>query len=248
MAEHQHRGLEHDGHAGHQHGAHADHNHGDHAHHPSDDGHQQPHAHHRFDDPERWAKVFDDPERDAWQKPDEVVALLDIRHGMRVADIGAGTGYFMSRLSRAAGEDGDDDGTDDLHAGEDGDVVMIDIEPTMVDYMKARAIREGAANVTCVVTAPDVPGLREPTQRVLIVDTWHHIENRAAWLAAMRPHLTSGARVVVIDFTPDSPMGPPPAMRIPAEAVVKELTDAGFTAGIAAETLPNQFAVVATFR
>ena len=56
--------------------------------------------HQRFDDAERWAKVFDDPARDAWQKPDEVIRALRLPAEASVADLGAGTGYFAVRLAR----------------------------------------------------------------------------------------------------------------------------------------------------
>src|SRR5579859_1655667 len=61
---------------------------------------------HRFTDPEQWSKRFDDPARDAWQKPADVVGLMRIAPGMTVADIGAGTGYFEPYLSRAVGPNG----------------------------------------------------------------------------------------------------------------------------------------------
>src|SRR5690348_13355166 len=60
----------------------------------------RPHAHghgplvHRFEHAEQWAPEFDDPARDAWQQPKDVVDAMEIQPGMTVADIGAGTGYF----------------------------------------------------------------------------------------------------------------------------------------------------------
>ena len=105
-------------------------------------GHGQHHAgppQHSFERAEDWARLFDHPSREAWQKPDEVVALVDLSPGMSVVDVGAGTGYFMTRLSRAVGPR--------------GSVVATDIEPDMVRYMKERAAREKLANVQ-VVTAP----------------------------------------------------------------------------------------------
>ncbi len=62
----------------------------------------QDHHHHRFNDAQKWAKAFDDPARDAWQKPAEVIAALKLTPDVTVADIGAGTGYFAVRLARAA--------------------------------------------------------------------------------------------------------------------------------------------------
>src|SRR5690349_7340605 len=82
------------------------------------DGHHDshPHAHHRFDDPARWSKVFDDPARDAWQKPGHVVTLMAIGPAMTIVDLGAGTGYFEPHLSRAV---------------PDGHVLALDIEPKL---------------------------------------------------------------------------------------------------------------------
>ena len=57
--------------------------------------------HHGFKNADEWAKVFDDPARDAWQQPDRIVAELGLTAAMTVADIGAGTGYFTVRIARA---------------------------------------------------------------------------------------------------------------------------------------------------
>ena len=77
-----------------------------------------------FANAEQWAKLFDDPGRDAWQKPVELVAALELAPGMTVADIGAGTGYLEGHLAAAVGAE--------------GRVIAIDSEPAMVEYMKAR--------------------------------------------------------------------------------------------------------------
>ncbi len=84
--------------------------------------------HHRFDDVERWTAVFDDPERDAWQHPTELVAALDLQPGDVVADIGAGTGYFNPHLADAVGEQ--------------GRVIPIEVETALVEHMTGRAIDE----------------------------------------------------------------------------------------------------------
>ena len=78
------------------------------------------HLDHRFEDPERWAKSFDDPARDQWQMPDRVIEALGLQPGQSVADIGAGTGYFTVRLARASAKP---------------KVFAADIEPSMVAYV-----------------------------------------------------------------------------------------------------------------
>ncbi|MBI4607314.1 MAG: methyltransferase domain-containing protein [Planctomycetes bacterium] len=99
------------------------------------------HAHRRFDDPAAWSKRFDDPARDAWQRPGDVLALLGIERGWTVADLGAGTGYFLKHLSRAVGEE--------------GTVLALDIEPSMVRHMSERVEREGLRNIRALVVPPE---------------------------------------------------------------------------------------------
>lgn len=202
-----------------------------HGHHEEPGGHGHDHAgghHHDFSDVERFAAIFDDPERDEWQRPEQVVALLELSPGATVADVGAGTGYFAPRLSRAVGPD--------------GRVLALDVEPNMVAHMQERFDEAGLDNAEARVVEPSDPGL-ESVDRVLIVDTWHHIEDRGAYAARLREGLAPGGFVLVIDFTADSPHGPPPEMRLTAEQIAAELREGGLEVDVVEETLPYQYAV-----
>jgi SAM-dependent methyltransferase len=202
--------------------------HGEHAHAP---GHVHGGGHHGFENADAWAKVFDDPARDAWQKPDAVVALLELRAGMTVADIGAGTGYFVARLSRAVGPA--------------GRVVATDIEPDMVRYMTERAAREQLGNVEARLAPAAGPGLAAASvDRVLIVDVWHHLGDRAAYARALAAALRPGGAVMIVDFTKEAKHGPPAEMRIPADDIVATLAAAGLRAAVVAEDLPDQYVVI----
>ena len=196
-----------------------------HTHHAHHDGMQ-----HRFDDAEKWAKMFDSPERDAWQRPDEVIALVQPMPGQTVADVGAGTGYFLGRLSQAVGKD--------------GRVLGVDIEPDMVAYMTQRAQKEGWTNVEAVLGATDSPNLPAgAVDRILIVDTWHHIGARGAYAAKLREALVPGGAVFIVDFTLDTERGPPKEHRLSPEAVIAELKEGGLEAELLTETLPDQYVV-----
>ncbi len=190
-------------------------------------GHQPMHRH--FSDAERWAQVFDDPARDAWQKPDQVVAALQLAPDARVADIGSGTGYFAVRLARAVPQ---------------GAVTGADLEPDMVQYLNARAAKESLANLRAIVAAPDDPKLPEPVDLVLVVDTYHHIGARPDYFARLRERLRPGGRVAIIDFKLDSPTGPPASGRIAPEVVEKEMAQAGYRRIAAHDFLPNQYFLV----
>jgi ubiquinone/menaquinone biosynthesis C-methylase UbiE len=184
-----------------------------------------------FSEVERFARHFDSPDRDAWQKPAEVVTLLDLRPGHVVADIGAGTGYFLSYWSKAVGSQ--------------GRVLALDVEPNMVEYMKRRARQAGWDNVEARVVAPDDPGLAPGSvDRIVIVDTWHHIDDRPTYTTKLLRALRPGGSVLVVDFTLESDQGPPVQHRMPPEEVAKELASGGLRAEIdRTETLPKQYVV-----
>jgi SAM-dependent methyltransferase len=197
------------------------------------------HAHgplvHRFERAEQWAADFDDPARDAWQHPKDIIDAMALRPGMKVADIGAGTGYFEPWLSRAVGDA--------------GAVLALDIEPDMVRYLTERAAREHLANVRPALSAMDDPKLpSESVDRIVIVDTWHHVPEREAYAARLREALVPGGQVVVVDFKLDAKHGPPPQHRLTAEQVVRELTAGGLAAQVSPTTLPEQYIVIGTRR
>jgi ubiquinone/menaquinone biosynthesis C-methylase UbiE len=203
--------------------------------HPHAEHHHGAQGYHMdFSEVERFARHFDSPDRDAWQKPAEVVRLLDLRPGQVVADIGAGTGYFLSYWSKAVGGQ--------------GRVLALDVEPNMVEYMKRRARHAGWGNVEALVVAPDDPGLPPGgVDRIVIVDTWHHIDDRPAYTAKLLRALRPGGSVVVVDFTLESDLGPPAGHRLTPEQVEKELAAGGLAAQIdRTETLPKQYVVRGT--
>lgn len=114
------------------------------------------HMDHKFDDPERYAKSFDDPARDRWQMPARVIEALALKAGQSVADIGAGTGYFSVRLARAAAAP---------------KVFAVDLEPKMVEHLTKRAAAEGLTNITAVQASTTSPNLPEAVDVVMVIDT-----------------------------------------------------------------------------
>lgn len=191
---------------------------------------QTPHTHqHSFSGAERWAHVFDDPERDAWQKPHAVIRALALGPDARVADLGAGTGYFAARLANMLPQ---------------GRVYAVDIEPDMVRYLEARAQREGLRNVVALKGEPDDPRLPEKVDLILVVDVYHHIEARADYFRRLRAMLRPGGRVAIIDFKPDAPQGPPRAARIAPQALKAEMKAAGYAVAAEHDFLPYQYFLV----
>jgi predicted methyltransferase len=195
---------------------------------------QAPHTHqHSFGDAEKWAHVFDDPERDAWQKPHEVIRALKLARDAAVADLGAGTGYFAARLANMLPK---------------GTVYAVDVEPGMVKYLGERAQREKLANLKPVAGTPGDPRLPAKVDLVLLVDVYHHIEQRERYFRALAGSLKPGGRLAVIDFRMDSPSGPPKSARVAPERVKAELASAGYALAEEHGFLPRQYFLIFTPR
>lgn len=181
---------------------------------------------HRFEDAETWASRFEDPARDAWQKPEEVIAALALPPDAKVADVGSATGYFAVRLAKALPK---------------GHVYGVDIEADMARYLTERARREGLGNLTAVLGEPADPKLPEPVDLVLVVDTYHHISERTAYFRKLLGSLTPRGRVAIIDYRKGQPKGPPEQHRLEPAQVRQELEAAGYRFVEEHGFLPNQY-------
>lgn len=188
------------------------------------------HMEHHFD-PKESALRWDDPKRDLWQLPDRVITTLQLKPGHVVGDIGAGTGYFSIRLakSKAAPQ-----------------VYAVDIQPSMVSYLRERAAKEGVTNVTAIQAAADQPNLPKPVDVILMVNTYHHIGDRVAYFRKLATSLKPGGRVAIIDFKLDSPVGPPKEFRFPPDRFESEMREAGYTLEGQHTFLPRQYFFVFT--
>jgi len=187
---------------------------------------------HPFDDVARWVALFDDPQRDAWQKPEAVVEAMALQPGMAVADIGAGTGYFNPYLAAAVGPE--------------GRVIAVDIEPALVAHMIARAADEGTPQVVPRLADRDDPKLAPAeVDRILLVDTYHHIDNRVDYFRRLRRALRPDGRLVIVDYRRgDLPVGPPAGQRLDPEEVEAELQSAGWRFLASPDILPYQYVLI----
>lgn len=184
-------------------------------------------AHHRFDDAEHWSRVFDDPERDAWQKPEAVLDWLALRPTDVVVDLGAGTGYFTLRLARRVPQ---------------GKVIAVDIETEMIEHVRRRAKQHDIPNVEAILGTEDDPKLPDGIHLVLVVDTYHHIQDRTRYFQRVRQKLADAGRVVLVDFRMGKlPVGPPDEHKISPEKATSELTAAGYRACGSFDELPHQY-------
>ena len=185
---------------------------------------------HRFKDAEAWAKRFEGPKRDAWQKPDAVIKALDLKQDTILADIGSATGYFPVRFARALPK---------------GRVYGIDIEKSMVDYLNERAGREDLTNLSSILGKPDDPKLPEPVDVIFICNTYHHIEDRQFYFEKLKKNLRAGARLIIVDFIKGKlPVGPPDQMKLAPDEVISELSSVEYHLVQKLEILPYQYVLI----
>jgi len=185
---------------------------------------QVPHQQHPPSSQE-YARVLEDPSRDEWQKPHEVVMALDLKPAEVIADIGAGTGYFARRFAHHAGK-----------------VYAVDTDEKLL----AKAQEGAAENLQTILAAPDDPRLPAASvDTIFFCDVLHHIENRSAYYPKLARALKPGGRIVVIDFyKKELPVGPPASMKLSDKEVISEFRAAGFALAKQLDVLPYQYYLV----
>jgi ubiquinone/menaquinone biosynthesis C-methylase UbiE len=182
-------------------------------------------ANRRYQTPENRAQMargFDRPERDARQKPQELVAAMDLRPGMIVVDIGTAAGYMLPFLSKAVGPE--------------GRVMAQDIFDDFLEKAREKAKREDLRNVTFVKGTERDPNLPEGAVDVaLALDSYHHYDYPQEMLAGIRKGLRDGGRFVLVEYyrRPGSMGGdrdyPLKHIRLDEDGVIEEIGANGFT-------------------
>ena len=193
------------------------------------DDHQM---HRLHNDPKAYIGALEDPKRDAYQKPHEVIHALNLKSGEVIADIGAGSGYFTFQLAR--------------HVGDKGKVYAVDVSPEMILHINRRIRELKANNVVTLLADPDDPLLPDRSvNRFFFSDSWHHIENQSKYLSLMKRMLKPSGEVVMIDFhKKELPVGPPMQMKIAREDLIKQLDGNGYRLTKEHAFLPYQYFLV----
>jgi ubiquinone/menaquinone biosynthesis C-methylase UbiE len=195
--------------------------------------HGQHHGRHgNPDDLDAYVAKMEDPARDGWQKPDEVLRVLALRDGQVACDIGAGPGYFALRMARAVGSR--------------GHVFAVDVEPRMLDRLRERIAKSGERHVTPVLALDDDPLLVAAScDLILVVDTFHHFPDGVAYLRRLTAALKPGGRIVNIDFHKrELPVGPPIDHKVARDDFVALAARAGLAVVEEPTFLPYQYFLV----
>ena len=172
---------------------------------------------------------FESPERDEYQQPEKVLDYLGDLQGKTVMDIGAGSGYFSVKLTTRG-----------------ANVIAADVDDEFQSYLKQRIEKDSIENITLRKLAYDSPGLdTAEVDMVLIVNTYHHIEDRVNYFKKLKAGLKEGGELVVVDFfKKETPVGPPVGHKIAKGQVVEELSEAGFKSfDTNSDLLPYQYII-----
>ena len=155
------------------------------------------------------AQWLERTERMDEERPDLVLAALDLKPGMAVADIGAGTGYYAWRMAQSVGTG--------------GTVYAVDIQPEMIQMLERQIARRGTANVKPVLgtlTEPRLPA--NALDLAIMVDVYHEFEFPYEMLAAITRALKPGGRLVFVEFRGNDPTVPIKPLHTMAESQVRK--------------------------
>jgi protein-L-isoaspartate O-methyltransferase len=171
-------------------------------------------------------------EREQEEAPSKAIDALDLKPGMVVADIGAGSGYYASRISK--------------RLGPTGRVYATDIQPGMIELLKRRVAREGLTNVTTILGAMDDPKL--PPRSVdlaIMVDVYHELQQPQVFLQRLKDALKPGGRLVLLEYRKEDASVPILEVHKMSVAEVKaELEAEGFVLARVIDSLPWQHIIV----
>lgn len=157
---------------------------------------------------------MNDPSRDAWQKPKEVIEKLAITPGSRVADLGAGGGYFTWYLAEAVGSQ--------------GIVYAVEIDETGLSIIKKEMHARGLTNVVSIHAEPTDAKLPEPVALVFTCDTYHHMNDRITYFRSLTRYLKPDGQVAILDFHPHGVFSGLLGHGTAKEEVRREMESAGY--------------------
>ena len=203
-------------------------------HHGHQEGHEHGHDANEFMNKRSFEDLvasFESPERESWQMPDSVIALLGDIEGKTIMDIGAGTGYFAFRMAEKGAK-----------------VIAADVDERFQGYIQEQKAERGDSLVSLRLLPYDNP-LLEPGEvdHVIIVNTYHHIHDRIEYFKKVLEGLKPNGSLMVVDYKKeDSPKGPPMEHRMAYEKIGNELEEVGFpNIQVDTETLAYQYILMA---
>ena len=185
-----------------------------------------------FKSVQKYIKMLERPDRLQWQKPDAVVKYLKLKGNEKLADVGAGSGYFSFRFARKLPR---------------GQVYAIDVKAEMLRHIHHTSMMKGIKNVRIVFASYTNPKVPKDSDVVFICDVFHHVSKKKAWLKTLWGQMKKGSKVVFIEFRMGKlPKGPPAWIKLAPRKLRALLTAQGFKiTDFNQKLLPYQYMMIA---
>lgn len=161
-------------------------------------------------------------------KPEEILKTLTLKQGQKIADIGAGGGYFSLKFAEAVGKQ--------------GIVYAVDIDPGKIEFIRKSVAEKGLDNVKVILARVETPTLPEKIDLIFLLNVYHHISNRVEYFSRLKEFLEPGGRVAIIEHNRGRRFSLHRIFerRVTRETVVEELTKAGYSILENIDFLPDQ--------
>lgn len=165
---------------------------------------------------ESLVNAFDSPDRAEWQQPEKVIAVFGDVKGQKIMDLGAGSGYFTLRL-----------------AAKGADVIAADVSSSFQEIISEKLenqdLKELSKNIELRKVEYDDPKLKsEEVDGILVVNTWHHIDNRRSYMKKAINGIKEDGKIVIVDFKLGVAGGPPDSHKLGLEDAISEIEGLDF--------------------
>jgi cyclopropane fatty-acyl-phospholipid synthase-like methyltransferase len=174
------------------------------------------------------ARMFNMEAANPKNKPEEILKTLALKQGQKIADIGAGGGYFSLKFAEAVGKQ---------------DVVYaVDIDPGKIEFIRKNAAEKGLDNISVILSGVKSPTLPEKVDLVFLRNVYHHLSNRAEYFAGLKESLKPDGRIAIVEHNRGGRFSLHRIFehRVTRETVVEEMTKAGYTVSGDMDFLPDQ--------
>jgi arsenite methyltransferase len=172
------------------------------------------------------AKMFNRQAADPKSNPDEILKVLALKSGQRVADIGAGGGYFSFRFAEAVGSQ--------------GCVYVLDTDPGEIKFIKKLVAENGIGNIEVVLVGKEEVSLPEKVDLIFMRNVYHHIPNRVEYFAKLKESLKSEGRIAIVEHKGGGGFHRIFEHRVSGEIIIREMTEAGYRVAERLDILPKQ--------
>ena len=168
-----------------------------------------------FEDTEKYIAFLERKDRLKWQKPEAVIKKIHLNGDERIADVGAGSGYFTFRLASKVPK---------------GKVYAIDVKPEMLRHIHHKAMSNKINNIEIILAAYNDPKVPKDSDIVFICDVLHHVKKRSTWIKKLYSEMSAESKLVLVEFK-DGPLpeGPPEHIKISREEIISEFVNNGFS-------------------